>query len=219
MLAGEPEALAHALAQVQSPDATEVWAGTRAGDDPLADTAYGARWPYGGFVSMEHDPSDVEVLGDRIAAVMDVLGDAVDRVRSTVIVGTTHRIIDGRTDVALVYAIHRQVALTTLEYQDHWLNRHGPLAKELVPTSGYEQTHADVDAGHVLAARLGVSDEGFDGNATCFFPSRQHFAEMLAARERNSHMDAIYEDEVRFLDHSRSLGAMMRQVPGRGSTP
>ncbi|HRD99752.1 MAG TPA: EthD domain-containing protein [Ilumatobacteraceae bacterium] len=213
LLAGDPEVIRTALGELHPDDAVHRWAGIRAPDDPMANTVYGSRWPYGGFVALEYPDTEPPGLGERLSTLVGSLGEAIDPSRSAVLVGTTHRIIDGRTDVALVYLIHRIGGLTVEQYQDHWLNQHGPLAKALVPTSGYEQTHADHDGGAALASRLGFATPDFDGNATCFFDTAQDFADMLTARESSRDMNVIYEDELRFLDHDRSLGALMRQVP------
>lgn len=210
LLSGSPDAIAQALPTVAPVGTTASWAGTRAADDPLADTMYGAAWPYGGFLSLEYpDGTDVQA---RIADVVNGLSSAIDRSKSTVIVGSTHRVIDGRTDVALAYVIHRLPHLTVEQYQHHWLHGHGPLARELVDNTGYEQTHADHAASAAVGGALGFGDEDWDGNATCFFRDRQHFVDMLEARAADTE-NVIYEDELRFLDHSRSLGALMRRVP------
>jgi len=157
----------------------------------------------------ERPLDELEQLG---TSIVDSLGGAIDRPRSSAVAGTTHRIIDGRTGVALVFAIHRVDGTTTEQYQEHWLHRHGPLAKELVPTRGYEQLHVDLDRASRFNTVLGFDDAGFDGIATCFFDTRDDFAAMLAARETNLDMNVIYEDELRFLDHGRSFGAMVRAV-------
>lgn len=219
LLAGDVDEPA-LTAQVPSwdvPEDVELFTSYRAGDDPLAPTNYGARWPYAAVVSLDAPDRPLDELEAFAAPIVDSLGADVDRARSTAVTGTTHRIIDGRTGVALVYAIHRVGGLTTEQYQEHWQHRHGPLAKELVPTRGYEQLHVDLDRSRRLNAALGFDDAGYDGVATCFFDSRDDFAAMLDARESNLDMNVIYEDELRFLDHGRSFGAMVRTVAAPAS--
>lgn len=210
-LSGAPETIGAALRTVDVSGSAAAWAGIRAADDPMAGTPYGSSWPYGGFVLLDYD-GGADAAATGLAEVLDQFGDVIDRRSSMAIVGTTHTIIDGRTDIALVYLIHRIPALTPPQYQDHWLNRHGPLAKKLVPTSGYEQTHADLQAGSELAKVLGTDDAGFDGNATCYFGSLQDFVDMLDHRQAEGSDNAIYQDERLFIDHAGSIGALMRRV-------
>jgi len=221
LLAGrvDERALAERRAAWDLPDDVDLLAAYRAGDDPLAATAYGARWRYGAVVSLDASDRVLDDLEERAATIVDSFGDALHRASSTAVAGTTHRIIDGRTGVALVYAIHRLGGTSTEQYQEHWRHRHGPLAKELVPTRGYEQLHVDVDRATRLNAQLGFDDTAFDGIATCFFGTRDDFAAMLAARESNLDMNVIYEDELRFLDHHRSFGAMVRSAPATPAAP
>jgi hypothetical protein len=214
LLAGDADEMVDGLSSGPELSAgqSRSWIGRRAADDPMAHTAYGSRWPFDVVANLELPSTPGDDGG--VATVVDRLGDSVDRARSTVIVGTTHPIIEGRTDVALVYVIHRVASLSVAEYQHHWRDVHGPLAKELVPTRGYEQAHADPQATAELAAALGLRDEGLDGAATCFFDTRDDFAAMLAARESSLDMNRIYEDELRFIDHGRSLGALVRRIGG-----
>ena len=214
LLAGDVDehALESQAASWDVPDDVELLTSYRADDDPLAATGYGARWPYGAVVSLDAPERPLDDLEPLATAIVDSLGGAVDRPASTAVAGTTHRIIDGRTGVALVFAIHRVGGTTTEQYQEHWQYRHGPLAKELVPTRGYEQLHVDLDRASRLNSALGFDDAEFDGIATCFFDTRDDFAAMLDARETNLDMNVIYEDELRFLDHGRSFGAMVRAV-------
>jgi hypothetical protein len=182
----------------------------RADDDPLAETPYGAKWPYTAVVSLDDAGGELGQLPARLSRMIDSLGSLIDRSSSTVVVGTTFRIIDDRTDVALVYAIHRLPGTTNEQYREHWRQRHGPLAKELVPTRGYEQLHTDLVLSTRLNRDLGFDDAAYDGVATCFFDTREHFASMLAGRESEGEASAVYQDELRFLDHDRSFGAMVR---------
>ncbi|MGD9995532.1 MAG: EthD domain-containing protein [Ilumatobacteraceae bacterium] len=219
LLAGsiDESRLAGASASIVAPPGAEWLTAHRASDDPLAATAYGSRWPYSAVVSIDAPGAPIADAVTAATEVLAHLGDAVDRAGSTAVVGSTHRIIDGRTEVALVYAIHRIEGITNEQYRTHWLGQHGPLAKELVPTEGYEQLHADVDASARLNAALGLDDSALDGVATCFFRNRDDFAAMLTARESSLDMNRIYEDELRFLDHGRSVGAMVRTTGSAGT--
>ena len=210
---GAPE-LDDALEHSHVGDA-ERFVALAADDDPLRATAYGARWPYTATVSIDAPGRGLVELVDVAARVLDRLDAAVDRSASALVAGTTHRVIDGRTSVALVYAIRRRMELTDQQYREHWRDRHGPLAKRLVPTRGYEQLHADPTLTSRACDDLGLDRDVFDGVATCFFDTREDFAAMLAARDGDPAMKQISEDELRFLDHDRSLGAMVRAV-GRG---
>ena len=212
LLAGDPATFRVRLEGVDVPGAT--WVGCQAADDPLAQTEYGARTPFAALVAAEVPAASSD---DPLAAagpVVEALGDTLDRSRSSALVGTTHPIVEGRTDVALVYAIHRIPGITVDQYQDHWLHRHGPLAKVQVPTEGYLQTHTDHGASADVAAALSFGGDVFDGVATCFFGSRDDFVAMLDKRQGERDANAIYVDELRFLDHARSFGALMRRTPG-----
>ena len=148
-------------------------------------------------------------LDTAVEAVLEGCEPHIDRNRSSAVAGTTHVQMAGRSEVVLVFAIHRLPKLTHDAYSEHWRDRHGPLALQLVDTTGYEQLHADLVASREICLRHGLHDTGLDGVALCFFESEESFSEMLKARSGYPGVNPIYEDELRFLDHDRSMGKVM----------
>lgn len=212
LLAGDGRALADTLADLDPLGHGAGWTGAKLVDDPFAGMGFSERARF--TAAVEIDATDVERtdLVDRVGGALEVCGNRLDRQQSTAMLGTRHCIMPGRTEVALVFAIHRLAHLSNEQYREHWLQRHGPIARELTPTTGYEQVHADQTASAELSTQLGLGHTDFDGVALCFFDSARAFVDMLKSRTAQPGVSPVYEDELRFLDHDRSMGVVMGQV-------
>lgn len=67
--------------------------------------------------------------------------------------------------------------------------------------AGYRQLHTDPDSTGQVARRSGIGHSDFDGAASVRFSSLTALASTMAERE---FAEAAYEDEKRFIDHTRS---------------
>lgn len=106
----------------------------------------------------------------------------------------------------LTFCLRRLPTLTLPEFQDYWLNRHGPLVRRLQPALGmvrYVQLHRiDSDLG-VGMAKVRGAPEPYDGVAELWWESEEAF---LAARGPDAREAGrlLLEDEAKFIDLPRS---------------
>ncbi len=109
--------------------------------------------------------------------------------------------------IKLVFCCHRQEGMSREEFQERWLNLHGPLVRrlraDLPMMKRYVQSHTlseEVNAG--LRASRGTA-ESYDGITEVWFDS----LESMGAYESEASIAAaqqLFEDEAKFLDFSRS---------------
>jgi uncharacterized protein (TIGR02118 family) len=103
----------------------------------------------------------------------------------------------------LTFCLRRRPSLTLAEFQDYWVNKHGPLVRRLQPALGmvrYVQVHrleTDLADGmrHVRGA-----PEPYDGVAELWWESEESFR---AARRHPESREAgrlLLEDEAKFID-------------------
>ncbi len=106
----------------------------------------------------------------------------------------------------LTFCLRRQPRLTLAEFQDYWLNRHGPLVRRLQPALGmvrYVQLHRlDGDLADGMRRARGAPDP-YDGVAELWWASEEA---LRAARGPDAREAGrlLLEDEARFIDLPRS---------------
>ena len=109
--------------------------------------------------------------------------------------------------VKLTFCLRRLPGLTLAEFQDYWLNKHGPLVRRLQPALRmvrYEQVHrldGDLVAG---MQRVRAAPEPYDGIAELWWADAETFQAAgrdPAAREAGR---LLLEDEAKFIDLPRS---------------
>jgi uncharacterized protein (TIGR02118 family) len=107
----------------------------------------------------------------------------------------------------LTFCLRRLPTLGLAEFQDYWLNKHGPLVKSLQPALGmvrYVQLHrlpGDLADG---MRRVRGAPEPYDGVAELWWESEETYR---AARRNPDAREAgrkLLEDEARFIDLPRS---------------
>jgi uncharacterized protein (TIGR02118 family) len=109
--------------------------------------------------------------------------------------------------VKLVFCCRRLARLSRAEFQRYWRETHGPLVRShaaVLRIRRYVQTHT---LDHALNAALAESrgaPEEFDGIAELWWDSLDDLAAATASSEGRAASRALYEDERRFIDHSRS---------------
>jgi hypothetical protein len=183
--------------------------GVRAPEDPFADTAQGSgtgSFHFDAFAEAATTADDVDLLIALATRAASRLGDAVDPVHSAAVVGVEHTIFPGDRRVLLLYALRRLPSLTHEQFCDHWLHKHAEFARATQAERGYRQFHADQHLSAKAAARAGVTIADIDGVAEASYSGIGDFLSVMS----NPHVakDAM-EDEKRFIDHSRSAGAVM----------
>ncbi len=125
----------------------------------------------------------------------------------------------------LTFCLRRLPALSLEEFQDYWLNEHGPLVRSLQPVLGmerYVQLHrleSDLDGG---MRRARGAPEPYDGVAELWWRSEETWRAAGRHPEAREANRRLLEDEARFIDLARSpLWLNREQVihagPGRAA--
>ncbi len=145
------------------------------------------------------------------AAVRDAAARApgVDPARSVVVAGTELTVVPGTGTAFSAGLVRRRRDLDRESFVRHWRDRHALLARRVAGATGYRQLHAVPEFSAAVAAELGVPDAGFDGTGLLLVADAAALAGVRAAPEVAR--DAT-EDEMRFLDHSRSFFVAARQT-------
>jgi uncharacterized protein (TIGR02118 family) len=107
----------------------------------------------------------------------------------------------------LTFCLRRLPTLSLAEFQDYWLNKHGPLVRRLQPALGmvrYVQLHrlpGDLADG---MRRVRGAPEPYDGVAELWWESEETYR---AARRNPAAREAgreLLADEAKFIDLARS---------------
>lgn len=109
--------------------------------------------------------------------------------------------------IKLTFCLHRLPSLSREEFQDYWLNKHGPLVRSHAGTlriRRYVQLHSRDMAANAALQRSRGAPEAYDGVAMLWWDSLDDIVAMkddAAARAANLE---LLEDEKRFIDLARS---------------
>jgi uncharacterized protein (TIGR02118 family) len=107
----------------------------------------------------------------------------------------------------LTFCLRRLPTLGLAEFQDYWLNKHGPLVKSLQPALGmvrYVQLHrlpGDLADG---MRRVRSAPEPYDGVAELWWESEETYRAARRNPEAREAGRKLLEDEARFIDLPRS---------------
>jgi len=110
--------------------------------------------------------------------------------------------------VKLVFCLRRRPHLTLAEFQEYWLQKHGPLVRshaETLRIRRYVQTHTLDDEGLQggMASYRGAP-EAYDGVAELWWDSLDDLLHAPATPEGRAASLELLEDERRFIDHEHS---------------
>lgn len=109
--------------------------------------------------------------------------------------------------VKLVFVIRRLPHLTRREFQRYWLEKHGPLARRLLPLLGakrYVQSHTLETPFDDLLRQSRGGGEPYDGLVEVWFDSLQDLESAFGTAEGARASEELLSDERRFIDLSRS---------------
>jgi hypothetical protein len=107
----------------------------------------------------------------------------------------------------LTFCLRRLPGLSLVEFQDYWLNRHGPLVRRLQPALRmvrYVQQHrldGDLAAG---MQRVRGAPEPFDGIAELWWVDEASYRAAGRDPKAREAGRLLLEDEARFIDLPRS---------------
>jgi uncharacterized protein (TIGR02118 family) len=103
----------------------------------------------------------------------------------------------------LTFCLRRLPTLSLAEFQDYWLNKHGPLVRSLQPALGmvrYVQVHRlDGDLADGMR-RVRGAPEPYDGVAELWWDSQESFRAARRNPEAREAGRLLLEDEAKFID-------------------
>lgn len=109
--------------------------------------------------------------------------------------------------IKLTYCVRRHPHLTREQFQDYWLNRHGPLVKhhaQVLNIRRYTQFHTSGHPANEAIRKSRGAPEPFDGIAELWFDSVEAMTAPSATPEGKAALRALREDEARFIDQAHS---------------
>ncbi len=112
-----------------------------------------------------------------------------------------------RAMIKLTFCLRRQAHLTREEFQEYWLNTHGPLIQshaKAMNVRRYVQLHTANDPMNDFLRKTRGTLEPFDGLAELWWDSREDFEAAFTTPEGKAAGREILEDEKKFLDTARS---------------
>ena len=107
----------------------------------------------------------------------------------------------------LTFCLRRLAPMSLSEFQDYWLNKHGPLVRSLQPALGmlrYEQLHriaGDLADG---IRRVRGAPEPYDGVAELWWESEEAYRAAGRKPEAREAGRVLLADEAKFIDLPRS---------------
>ncbi|HEY4165835.1 MAG TPA: EthD domain-containing protein [Reyranella sp.] len=107
----------------------------------------------------------------------------------------------------LTFCLRRKPGLSLAEFQDYWLNKHGPLVRRLQPALGmarYVQVHRRDDELGLGMAKVRGAPEPYDGVAELWWESEEAFRASGRTAGGREAGRLLLEDEARFIDLANS---------------
>jgi uncharacterized protein (TIGR02118 family) len=105
--------------------------------------------------------------------------------------------------IKLVFCVRRHPDMSREEFQDYWLNHHGPMFQRFAETYRavrYVQSHTiDSPLNENLKRSRGLSDE-YDGIGEIWWQSEKDFMEAVTSPEGQELRKMFIEDEARFVN-------------------
>ena len=116
--------------------------------------------------------------------------------------------------IKLVMCLHRRSDITREQFQDYWLNRHGPFFQQNASTmraKKYVQSHTvDTPLNEGMRESRGMLPE-YDGVAEVWFSSVEDLMDAMSSPEGQQLSATLLKDEENFIDHSRSSAFIVRE--------
>ena len=116
--------------------------------------------------------------------------------------------------IKLIMCLCRHQDMTREQFQDYWLNKHGPFFQKHagdMRAKKYVQSHTMNTATNTeLKASRGMLPE-YDGVAEVWFESEEDMIEAMSPPVGQKLSAALLEDEGNFVDHSKSSAFLVRE--------
>ena len=117
--------------------------------------------------------------------------------------------------IKLIMCLCRRADLARAEFQDYWLNQHGPFFQKNAGTmraKRYVQSHTiDSPVNDGMRESRGMLAE-FDGVAEVWFESEEDLMEAMGSDDMQQLGAALLKDEANFVDHSKSSAFIVREI-------
>ena len=116
--------------------------------------------------------------------------------------------------IKLVMCLCRRSDITREQFQDYWLNKHGPFFQNNAAdlrAKKYVQCHTiDTPLNDGMRSSRSMLPE-YDGVAEVWFESEVELMEAMNSPEGQRLSAALLEDEGNFIDHSKSSAFLVRE--------
>lgn len=116
--------------------------------------------------------------------------------------------------IKFVMCLCRKEGTSREQFQDYWLNQHGPFFQTFTETmraKKYVQSHTiDSPLNDVLRESRGMTPE-YDGVAEVWFESEDDLIAAMSSPEGQSMSAALLEDEGNFVDHAKSCAFIVTE--------
>jgi len=116
--------------------------------------------------------------------------------------------------IKLIMCLRRKPGMSREEFQEYWLNRHGPFFQNhsaALRAKRYVQSHTlETPLNQGFRESRGMAPE-YDGVAEVWFESEADLMEALGSVEGQELGAALLEDEGNFIDHSASSAFLVRE--------
>lgn len=110
--------------------------------------------------------------------------------------------------------ICRHPEMSREQFQDYWLNKHGPFFQEnanIMRSKKYVQSHTiNSPMNDALKDSRGMQTE-YDGVAEVWFESEQDLMEAMGSPEGQTLSEALLKDEGNFIDHTNSCAFIVQE--------
>lgn len=116
--------------------------------------------------------------------------------------------------IKLVMCLCRHPEMSREQFQDYWLNKHGPFFQKnsgAMRAKKYVQSHTiDTPLNEGLRDSRGMLP-AYDGVAEVWFESEEELMSAMSSPEGQQVSAALLEDEGNFIDHSKSSAFIVRE--------
>ena len=116
--------------------------------------------------------------------------------------------------IKLMMCLYRKPGMTREQFQDYWMNQHGPFFMKNADTmraKKYVQSHTvETPLNEGMRTARGMVPE-CDGVAEVWFESEADLMEAMSSPEGQELSVALLEDEGNFIDHSKSSAFIVRE--------
>ena len=125
--------------------------------------------------------------------------------------------------IRITFLLRRKPELSLADFQDYWLNEHGPLVASVasrINALRYVQVHTfDSPANDAMAKARGGMEPVYDGVAEVYFENRAALVAALESSEGQAAAGTLLEDEARFIDLPNSPLWVGYEYPQVNPTP